>query len=312
MSGVSSGILLFLFLLSGGEPSACGGGTIRSFTFTIQEHRYEEVVTPGARETVPAEFQTESTVSGHFSMQESSPGTLFACIDSIMISNTQPFPFETFMSLDTLYYRAENKPNIIGKRIDAITDSMLHCVFDGPSLKISTNSPASGRPGGETAAGPPLPRTVTHQKPDCGSGEYSRLNLPVSLGFFFTALPGETAGRGFAWNERKALPSYSGLQYHPDLGISLRIVERRENSVTIVLNTDTTVTNQRLTMPRGETIDLLQDRIHLGGTVIVDADSGIVITGELRIEEEISYLRARLSTVPASKRCSYLLRLKTR
>lgn len=303
--------LSLLFLLCPGTAAGTGHGS--PFTLTIQEKRSEEIVTPGADSTVPADFETNSSVYGRFIVADGQPGILHAFTDSITIAAMQPFPFETFMSRDTIYYKAEGRPNLIGKRIDAITDSMLQCVFDEPSLAISSISGSGAGPAGERGENAMVqPRSISHRKPDCGSGEYSRLDLPVSLGFFFAGIPRADAGKDFIWKERKPLPSYSGLRFSPELVVALRIVEVARETVTLVVNADTTFTDLRLTMPSGEEIDLLSNRIHIGGTIVIDPATGIATTGELRIEEEISYLRPRMSTLPASKRCSYLLRLKAR
>jgi hypothetical protein len=306
---LSSSLLpLFFLLLSAGERPA---RMERPFSLTIQEKRFEEVVTPGADSTVPADFETDSSVWGRITVPDTPSGTVHTFTDSIAIATTQPFPFETFMSRDTLYYRAEGKPNIIGKRIDAITDSMLACVFEGPSLEISAVTGERAALDARDGAGSIVPRAISHIKPDCKSGEYSRLRLPLSLGFFFIGMPRPGTDSGYIWEELKPLPSYSGLLFFPDLVISLRIVRVTDEAVTVVLSSDTTFTTRKLTMPSGEQIDLLEDGIHIGGTVILDPSSGVPTTGELRIDETISYLRPRLSTLPASKRCSYLLRLKT-
>lgn len=299
------------FLFSVGEPPPATTD-LCSFTLTIEEKRFEEAVTPGASSTVPANIETNSAVHGRIIMPEKPLDILYTCTDSIMIATTQPFPFETFMSRDTLYYRAEGRPNLIGRQIDATIDSMLQCIFEGPSLKISS---APGEPGvsaGGSDSGAIVPRSISHQKPDCRSGAYSRLNLPLSLGFFFTGIPQPGTGTDFSWEERKSLPSFSGLQFFPELLLSLRIVKVTDEAITVVLRADTTFENQQLIMPSGEEIDLLEDRIHIGGTIVIDPANGVVSTGELRIDELISYLRPRLSTLPASKRCSYLLRLKIR
>jgi hypothetical protein len=300
---------LFLFLLTAGEAPADSADQ-RVFTLTIQEKRSEQVVTPGESSTVPAEFETNSMLHGRIIVPDQTLAPLAACTDSIRIATSMPFPFESFLSRDTLYYRAEGKPTVINKQIDAVIDSMLRCVFEGPALLISmrekSESSFSDRRTGEA----PRARTVTDQKPECGSGEYSRLNLPVSLGFFFPHLPRPV--NDYRWRQRKTLPSFSGLHFFPEIEISLRIVKVEGAELTVVFTADTTFEDLRLTMPSGEEIDLLEDAIHIGGTFFIDSHSGVTVKGELRIDEEITYLRPRVSTMPASKDCSYLLRLKTR
>jgi hypothetical protein len=216
------------------------------------------------------------------------------------------------MSRNSFIFHAEGKPAVVSTGGESPYDTMLACVFDGPALEIA-NPPekfdsavmSEDLPGVRSPA-------IRNLKPDCGSGGYARMNLPVSLGFFFVRPPAPQDEAGdMQWRELKTLPSFSGLGFNPDLAIPLRIVALDSGRLTAVFSADTTFEDVRQTLPNGETIDILAYRIHIGGTLFVAYPGGTPRGGEARIEEEISYLRPRVSMVAATKSCSSVLRLKT-
>ncbi len=302
-------ILMLLFGL--GDISAAAG-TRLGFTFSIHEKRNERVVTPGADAAVPADFETDITLFGRIAAPggQAAGGTA-TFNDSIRFSTTLPFPFESFMSRDTFYFNAEGKPAVVSTGAGEHYDSMLACVFEGPALEIAVrpDSPDSLAPQENSSA--PRPPAIRNLKPDCGSGGYSRIDLPVSLGFFFMGTPANSPVKDYTWREVKTLPSFSGMGFHPDIAVPMRIVALDSDRITAVFSADTVVEDVSKTMPNGETIDILEYRIHIGGTLVVDRSDGVPRGGEVRIEEEISYLRRRVSSLVASKSCSSLLRLKT-
>jgi hypothetical protein len=172
---------------------------------------------------------------------------------------------------------------------------MLVCLFDGPALTIQFR---------------PIPpyRHIQHLKVACNSGQYDRLDLPYSLAIFFADLPAASMDLDFQWVEEKVCPSYSGLRFHPALRIAGRIVQKSGGLATAVLSADSTYQDQKLTMPNGENIVILRDDVHLGGTLIMDVNTGFPVKGEVRVKETIQHVRPRLSNHVLEKECEYVLR----
>ena len=188
---------------------------------------------------------------------------------------------------------AENKPaaQIGGIETD---ESMLRCLFEGPSLGIQV-------PLGER----PANAVVEHFKSDCPGGLYRRLNLPVTIAPFVLSIPDGFDHPGSTWQAIVTCPSFSGLGFFPQLRWTYRIEEDRADTSgrAIEIACDTTLTHIRATLPNGETVDIIADRIRIRGSLVPCRGLHLFHEGKIEIEEEIRYVRPALDSSVLGKRC---------
>jgi hypothetical protein len=202
------------------------------------------------------------------------------------------------MSADTMYYDAREGRSIVDRKQIDKYDVMLACVFSGPALRAVYR---------QTGA----LDSINHLKDQCESGQYDRVNLPVTLGIFLpdsAALRGEENGR---WVERRELPSFSGVGFHPRLDFAYRIVKIEDETRTIVVSADSTVRDHHIRMKNGEEAVILSDRLRAGGTLVTNASLGISQSGEIRIKETMELLRPKAGHAVIKKTCEYTIRFQT-
>ena len=104
--------------------------------------------------------------------------------------------------------------------------------------------------------------------------------------------------RGVPADGRELVANAIALHHTP--GVSLEIA------------CDTTLTHVRTIMPNGETADIIADRIRVRGFVRQWRDVPSFYQGEIKIEEDIRYVRPRLGTSVLNKQCSAEIVLERR
>jgi len=223
---------------------------------------------PGGGGSPAATVDSEITLYGR-TMAESGSVTFFA--DSLRFDGRRPFAIQTFMSADTIYYQAAGGGSEIDHR-DSELDSMLTCVFTGAALRVDL-----------AADGTPI--STTHPNERCRSGEYGRLNAPVTLCAFFARRENSGAVR---WREVRPVPSFSGLGFYPEIEWLYREVETADGEATITIAADSTIENHETRMPNGEEVVIQRDRIRLGGTLVIDRSTGLPKRGDLRVWESMT------------------------
>ncbi|NIM20665.1 MAG: hypothetical protein GTO51_10630 [Candidatus Latescibacteria bacterium] len=270
----------------------------RSFSLEVLEHRLEDRASAVNAEPMKIELESKLILYGHLyavSVRDTNPSLAFN--DSLLFRSFSPLRFETFMSRDTMYYSSQSGPNVVDRGHYQAYDTMLACLFTGPAVEIRFLS------------NPPR-YEITPLKEKCKSGEYTRLDLPFALGTFFTSAPVPILEEGFRWTENKDLPSYEGLGFRPAMPIAGRVVHISNGAATAVLSSDTTVKEIRITLPNGESAMILNNDIHLGGTLLLEVESGFPLEGEVRVEQSIRVVRPQLTTLVLEKECAYILRFK--
>jgi hypothetical protein len=176
-------------------------------------------------------------------------------------------------------------------------DTMLACVFEGPAMRIHLCSSCEGN-------------AITHLKEDCQSGEYTRLDLQYALGLFFTGAWVPSLTEDSHWLEGISIPAYSRLGYRPAILARARIVQIKDGVTTAVVSSDTTLSNVNTVLPNGETATIIENAVHLGGTLFLAEETGLPLKGEIRIEEAMQFLRPKLSDRSIEKECAYILRFR--
>jgi hypothetical protein len=219
--------------------------------------------------------------------------------DSIEFYSRQPFAFRTFMSADTMYYRSGGGTSVIDRKSTADYDSMLSCLFTGPALQVFLSTSGA-------------PDSTAHPNERCRSGEYSRINTPVTIRAFLVGRDRgafETGGNNRRWREVRSAPSFSGIGFHPSIRFLYRVVKTTDVSATVAVAADTTIENHRTVMKNGEEVLISHDRFRIGGTLIVDRATGMTRSGELRIRESVEFIRPHASGTVITKEGEYTLRL---
>ena len=72
----------------------------------------------------------------------------------------------------------------------------------------------------------------------------------------------------------------------------------------IELACDTTLTHIRTTLPSGEAVDIISDRIRIRGSLGPCRGLHLFHEGKIEIEEEIRYVRPALDSSVLGKRCN--------
>jgi hypothetical protein len=210
--------------------------------------------------------------------------------DSILYESRSPRTLTTFMSADTMYYRSPGGGGAIDHHQVAY-DLMLSCVFGGAALRVARD---------ETGA----PPKTEHLNADCPGGEYGSINLPVTLGAFLILAP----ERRDRWVERRPAPSYSGVGFHPVIEWLYRTVDSTDRDVTVTVAADSTIENFTTHFKSGEEINIVRDRIRVGGTMVIDRTTGLPKHGELRIGESLQLVRPDAAGVIITREGQYTVR----
>jgi hypothetical protein len=261
----------------------------RPFQLTIVIERTDSRLSAVSDGTQVVKSESETTLFGRAEFQPTGGAVTFYA-DSIRHHSREPFEFHTFMSADTMYYLAGGRGGEIDHR-RAEYDSMLWCVFVGPVLRIDRDE--SGLPG-----------ATIQLKGDCRSGEYERINAPVTLSAFLM----RTATDHDRWHERRPLPSYSGVGFHPEIDLLYRTVRATQREATVTIAADTTIENLSTRMKNGEEVVVVRQRIRLGGTMTVDRSTGFAARGELRIGESLRMARPHASGMIVLREGLYRIR----
>jgi hypothetical protein len=243
-----------------------------------------------------AAVTVEATLSLYGRLEASetaSRGVVTFYADSISYVSKQPYVFHTFMSADTMRYGARG--GVVDRPGAAEFDSMLACVFRGPTLHIFLL---------DTGA----PDSTVHVNERCESGEYEHINAPVTLSSFLVERRAAAGGERARWRETRAAPSFSGVGFHPEIEFLYREVDASGTESTIAVAADSTFENLRTTMKNGEEVVVTSDRFRIGGTLIVDRATGLPSRGELRIRETLELVRPSASGMVIRKTGEYTIR----
>ena len=281
----------------------------RGLEIAVREVNVETGFEGAGASAAPAE--SRSTLS-HFGRIEAPRGgksdrvsnqVLTVYTDSLLFRSEAPFRFVATLSRDTIQVASvENKPaaQIGGIESD---EEMLRCLFEGPSLRI--HSPAVEHPGTPV---------MEHFKSDCPGGLYRRLNLPVTMGAVVHSIPDGLDGPGSRGQMIMECPSFSELGFFPQIRWEYTMTQTASGTGghTIEILCDTTLTGVRATMPNGETVDIIADRIEVRGALKPWPGVSFFHEGKIEIREEIRYVRPALDSGVLTKRCDAVITLAPR
>lgn len=279
--------LLLLLALAWPQVGASGSGA-ENFTLTVEEDRVEIREVGLSAAPVEVEMRSALTLYGRIAWKD---GRYLTFNDSLVFTSDYPAYYRSFMSADTMYAASKLGTKGVAKGGYSVYDSLLLCLFTGPALEYRPALKGASR--------------IRDLKRTCSSGEYTRLNPPVSLGAFL--LPPLTTARDSC---TIALPSFSGLRFFPSIRVERRRLERGPAETTVVLLADTTFKDRQVSLGFGDTFVILEDKIHLGGSMIMAPGEDIPRRGEVRVEEKISYLHQRSGATKNRKNCFFILRFK--
>jgi hypothetical protein len=273
----------------------------RPFVLEISEYRTDRKKSPATGEGPTVVHESVLKLYGRVDRFEGGGPRDVAVFyaDSMTYDSRQPYVFRTFMSADTLYYASPTGQNMVDRIGDAAIDSMLSCVFGGPALSVFLSK--SGEPD-----------SMVHANERCRSGEYGRLNAPVTLSAFFvrqqaTDLTSKDSA-GNRWHERRVSPSFSGIGFYPEIDLLYRLIESTNHSVTVAVAADSTIENVRTRMPNGEEVVIVRDRFRVGGSLTIARASRLPHRGEIRIREALTLVRPNASGNVLDREGEYTLR----
>ncbi len=269
----------------------------RSLVLRIDDTQQGTVYDSQTDSLVPNRFESVITYFGRIEEAgEKHAAAVTAYNDSIRFRGIAPFRLDAFMSRDTLFTISKEKKSAVQGGFMDVDTPMLECLFAGPSLRITF-------PEGNGV------ETVEHMKTDCPGGIYKRLDLPRTLGVFILRIPSGQRETGDRWEAIRSCPSYSGLGLFPDLRFVYRISRVGENQTTVQMTCDTTLTNVHVVMPNGEEASVIQNRIHVEGSLTIAGRTGVCHGGEALITEQIHYVRGDSGPDVLRKTCTYRLTL---
>jgi hypothetical protein len=261
----------------------------RPFELTMEVKRDNVAKTQHSGGSRAVKWESDMTLFGTVELERGGAEVVFYA-DSIRYESREPRAFQTFMSADTMYYRIPSGGGAIDHhRVEY--DSMLACVFGGAALRVLRDE------GG-------VPPQTQHLNARCPSGEYGRINAPVTLGAFVIAAPGERS----RWLEHRPAPSFSGLGFHPRIKWFYRAVAATEDEVTVTVAADSTIENFTTCLQSGEEVTIVRDRIRLGGTMVIDRATGLPTHAELRIGESSQMVRPHAAGMVITRDGHYTIR----
>jgi hypothetical protein len=281
----------FLVLASCAASVPAPKGDASRFELTVLTTRTDARKSHVTDDSPAVTSESETTLFGRV---ESSGGgaavTFYA--DSILHHSLRPFAFQTFMSADTMYYRSSTGTSTINHK-EAVYDSMLSCLFGGAALRVTRDRSGA-------------PKDADHVNSRCQSGEYERINAPVTLCAFLVRTPDD----GDRWHDRKPLPSFSGVGFHPEIDWLFRAARTTdsESTVTVTVAADTTIEDYETVMKNGEEIVVVRDRIRIGGTMSIDRSTGLPRLAELRVGESLRLIRPHASGMVVTREGHYTIR----
>jgi hypothetical protein len=263
----------------------------RAFVLEISENRTDTRENPLLSGSQPVSMESISTLFGRVVRREGVEAITFFA-DSIRYQSKSPYIFNTFMSADTMYYSAPGGGSAIDPD-DPEYAAMLSCLFDGPALWVTL-----------TDAG--TPSVINHSNDECRSGEYKRMNAPVTLAAFLNRVP----AAGEKWYEMRSVPSFSSTGFHPEIEWYYRTAEITAATATVTVAADSTIENHTTVMPNGEEVRIVSDRFRVGGTLVIDREAGLPAEGELRISESLHFVRPRASGMSVTREGRYTIRFE--
>ncbi|UCG51834.1 MAG: hypothetical protein JSW58_16975 [Candidatus Latescibacterota bacterium] len=277
-----------------------------AFVLTVEDTRTDTGYHAETDSIYEIGFESKTSHFGRVEATGEMPEMTFEVFgDSILFSQERPFRIEAFMSLETRRIASKEPGSAIHTGELEIDDSMLECLFAGPSLRISF--------GGEGAS-----PQIEHLKSDCPGGIYQRLNLPDLFRFLIIRIPPDRHDVGSVWQITETIPSLSGLGFRPRLHFRYHVIEptvepgrvdRHMDYLYVTYRCDSIIKNDRSTMPNGETVNILSDRVAGGGYLIVERDSGFPVAGAVGLNEDIHYVRPDLESPVLKKECQYYARM---
>jgi hypothetical protein len=126
---------------------------------------------------------------------------------------------------------------------------------------------------------------------------------------FLTDVSSEHRSVHSRWERIKDGPSFSGLGYCPRLRLEYWVSGIEGGNLTVEIHCDTTITKVTTVMPNGEKVDIIGNRVVVRGTLHVTG-SNLWHEGQIRMSEEVKYVRPALDTRVLSKSCVYELSLR--
>jgi hypothetical protein len=271
---------------------------------TVRESRGEAVDAAGSGS--PSEVQYRSSITHHGRLEAGScgeeNGSFAVFTDSLVFVSEAPFCFTARLGRDTIDVASDAKRPAAQMGMIEGDRKMLACIFEGPSVWI-------GSPGGDE----PAFATIEDAKSGCAGGLYRRLNLPATVGAFsFSSLDSDTR-LGARWSIAGPIPSLSGLGFFPQVNWTFAFVTSGPKSATasIELSCDTMLAGTRATMPNGERVYIIADRITIRGRVRPVSGASLLHEGTITIHEDLRYIRPALGSEVLQKRCELDLDLRT-
>jgi len=270
------------------------------FSLSISERREEQRDPSAPDGKSKIVFETQLTLHGRF-VREDMNGrrALAVCADSITFVSRRPLAYRTFLSADTMYYHAPGGRAVIDPTALPAVDTMLACLFCGPALRA------------HLAAGGAVD-SLQYLKAECQSGEFQRVNMPVTLGFFLPDSPTLAAEEGARWLALRNLPLFSGVPFHPAAEIRWHAVDTDHGQATVVFSADSTFGRRKTTLANGEEAVIIRDRVRVGGTLVLERVAALPVSGEVRIRERMEILRPQLGPDPVIKYGEYTIRIRTK
>lgn len=266
-------------------------GAERGFVLVISENRTDTHDNPMLSDSQPVELESILTLYGRVARREGVEAIEFFA-DSIRYESKSPYVFNTFMSADTMYYSATGGSSAVDPN-DPEYAAMLSCLFDGPALWVVL-----------TEAG--TPAVISHANDVCRSGEYARINAPVTLAAFLNRVPAS----GEKWFEMRSVPSFSSTGFHPEIEWYYRTAEITAATATVTVAADSTIENHTTVMPNGEEVRIVRDRFRVGGTLVIDREAGLPAEGELRVGESLNFVRPQASGMSVTREGRYTIRFE--
>jgi hypothetical protein len=285
------------------ESTAAVAGAARAtgtpFSLSVSELREErrDPSTPSRKSTIV--FETQLTLHGRFVRENTENRAALAVFaDSMTFASRRPLAYRTFLSADTMYHHAPGGTAEVDRADAPAIDSMLACLFGGPAFRAHLGSGSAID-------------SLEHLNSDCLSGEYRRMNLPVTLGFFLPDPQWLAAEEGARWQAPRVPPLFSGVDFRPAVEFQWQAVAVALGQVTVVFSADSTFGRRQTTLAKGEEAVITRDRILAGGTIVLDRETALPVSGEVRIREHMEMLRPQLGPDVFTKSGEYTIRIRT-
>jgi hypothetical protein len=286
------------------RPPSTAARLPRGFEITVREVRTESSFREPVDSIVTENFRSSLSYFGRVERPlDGEKKTLTVHTDSLSFESDAPFRFTAHIHRDTIEVTSDAKRPATRMGALEVDDAMLRCLFEGPALRIRV-------PAQEGSA------VIEDLKAQCAGGLYRRLKLPVTFGVFVLGVPPRENDSGGRWQTTDIRPSFAGLGHFPQLRWSYKVVDIQDASNTsaesIEIECDTTLTHVRTVMPNGETVDIIADHIRVRGLLRPWRDAPFLHEGEIKIEEDIRYVRPKLGPSVMHAECHVEIVLEQR